>query len=724
MPRFYFAALLIFALFSFGAQGAAASTETRNFQPPTVRGVTLNWCKHNGRECGQPAADLFCSQNGYDRAQSFQHDPRAGVRGVQSVIFGDGMLCDGAQCQAFGSILCVKRIAAPAPQKPQPTPAPEQTDQAEHRPLPLPAPSTAPSASPRPAPRPLVSVVGPGTQPPEDEFVPIIPMRFFAKGARLWWCQSTNCEFATQTFKKVIPGSARSERFKSDLSAIPWAKAGLWQVSSRPFPPFQGTSEDANFNGMMAFGLVGPGKDTFQVNFDQAVADSPFDYLSTIYVRVIPLRSIIGSDFSALPSNAISVLYGADAPEPPDVNIIEFDTSPLGLFDIEITEFQLPEFYDGDRWGCITVVGHDFATPLGLAEQVIADVWPIGLERCPEPYRGDGTRVDSLEDFANWAVDSFDWVGEAYDSLMELASNIIMDYKPFGLQCKALSDLTGESQINSFCETAADAAVAAGATALGLPPTIPSYNELIDKGVDYAVELAVNEIESRTGVPCVGPCEEAMRVGLQHFADELKLHPEAPGCVDPKEAHSHGAEPLCVPPGVITRPAPGAETTLPFVQVKVTRTNVAPRALDYMWDGQCSLSIWNSVRQTFPAQRWWIEGTQPARSLDLPEQKVTGSLYAGVGFPLDINMAAGEELVISTSLSVNSYGFPWMIEEWSKYQTVGPHIGHYKRDWFSLYFGGTMTTQVAAGSSGGISCTGTDGHADQRVDTLPTDWPY
>ena len=110
--------------------------------------------------------------------------------------------------------------------------------------------------------------------------------------------------------------------------------------------------------------------------------------------------------------------------------------------------------------------------------------------------------------------------------------------------------------------------------------------------------------------------------------------------------------------------------------------------------------------------------------LDLPEQDVSGALYTGGGFPLDINMAPGEELVISTSLSVNSYGFPWMIEEWAKYQTVVPHIGRYKRDWFSLYFGGTMTTWVNASSSSGISCTGNEEFADSRSDVLPVDWPY
>ena len=64
-----------------------------------------------------------------------------------------------------------------------------------------------------------------------------------------------------------------------------------------------------------------------------------------------------------------------------------------------------------------------------------------------------------------------------------------------------------------------------------------------------------------------------------------------------------------------------------------------------------------------------------------------------------------------------------MIEERSKYQTVGPHIGRYKRDWFSLYFGGTMTTGASASASSGISCTA-DEIGDSRTDILPVDWPY
>ena len=111
--------------------------------------------------------------------------------------------------------------------------------------------------------------------------------------------------------------------------------------------------------------------------------------------------------------------------------------------------------------------------------------------------------------------------------------------------CWLLKKLTNESSVEDICETGARVAVNAGMVALGLPPSIPSYNELVDKGVDHAVELAIEEFEAKTGVPCFGPCEDALRAGFEAAAEEIKRQPDRTACVDPKEAHKHGREPRC-----------------------------------------------------------------------------------------------------------------------------------------------------------------------------------
>ena len=44
------------------ATGAAAQETTRTFQNPSINGVRLDWCRFYGRQCGEPAAELFCRQ--------------------------------------------------------------------------------------------------------------------------------------------------------------------------------------------------------------------------------------------------------------------------------------------------------------------------------------------------------------------------------------------------------------------------------------------------------------------------------------------------------------------------------------------------------------------------------------------------------------------------------------------------------------------------------------
>jgi len=54
---------------------------------PRIRGYRLDWCKHAGRDCGEPAATLFCREKGYERAVLWAKDPRIGGGGVRQDQF-------------------------------------------------------------------------------------------------------------------------------------------------------------------------------------------------------------------------------------------------------------------------------------------------------------------------------------------------------------------------------------------------------------------------------------------------------------------------------------------------------------------------------------------------------------------------------------------------------------------------------------------------------------
>ena len=112
--------------------------QSREFKFPQVRGVHLNFCKHNGRQCGKPAADLFCREMRYSRAVFFTPDTRMGARGIQTLIFGDGMLCNGPHCQGFASIVCIRDevFKTPVPKKPETPKEPEPTPEKKAEPKP------------------------------------------------------------------------------------------------------------------------------------------------------------------------------------------------------------------------------------------------------------------------------------------------------------------------------------------------------------------------------------------------------------------------------------------------------------------------------------------------------------------------------------------------------------------------------------------------------------
>ena len=93
-----------------------ASAATQTFSSPSVRGVRLDWCAHFGTGCGQPAADLFCRENGFTSAARFSIDANIGRRGVATLVFGDGRLCSGPDCSGFRAITCTKvDVAVPGP---------------------------------------------------------------------------------------------------------------------------------------------------------------------------------------------------------------------------------------------------------------------------------------------------------------------------------------------------------------------------------------------------------------------------------------------------------------------------------------------------------------------------------------------------------------------------------------------------------------------------------
>ena len=112
-----------------------ATAQTQTFNAPSIQNVRLDWCAHFGRDCGQPAADLFCREMQFDRATRFVAEPNIGARGIPTLVFGDGALCQAPNCTGFRSITCQK--TAVATEQAPPRVPPLQTQPTQRQPPPV-----------------------------------------------------------------------------------------------------------------------------------------------------------------------------------------------------------------------------------------------------------------------------------------------------------------------------------------------------------------------------------------------------------------------------------------------------------------------------------------------------------------------------------------------------------------------------------------------------------
>lgn len=108
MMRGFTCAMLAVAAVS----GAPLTAQTRpgdgRYPAPLLGAMPVDWCRTYGVDCGQPAADLFCGSQGFDRASAWYWAPMP-----ETIVLGDLRLCAGAPCYALVDVVCTGGAALP-----------------------------------------------------------------------------------------------------------------------------------------------------------------------------------------------------------------------------------------------------------------------------------------------------------------------------------------------------------------------------------------------------------------------------------------------------------------------------------------------------------------------------------------------------------------------------------------------------------------------------------
>jgi len=408
----------------------------------------------------------------------------------------------------------------------------------------------------------------------------------------------------------------RKLNWTADGSDITYA---IWQVSSKPFPAqysvgappgllISGISEaTASMDGTFSYGsfiidfktdLQNTGNEALPLptatldnnsrrvegfdsfgNSDLAgIFNAPFIFYQfdqTLYIRVMP---IAGGHPATDPSNSVTVKLEPSVPNPP-IHISKYPTYVIEILPETYVNEIKPILQQGIL-GCsvITAVDHDtfidwfmqifgkysnyFNLP-SLAEQnyqFYAD--RIGITVCPSLVTEDEPGI--LEQVGQAFLDMWSALASTIEQIKGELVNLIASLIP---NCDATCKMVLMTGLN-FAIT----------FFTGLPPSLPTFGDMVDMGMEYAVQMAITQ----AGIPYCDPtCVETISDTVQDAATEVaKSGKTQPGCSSQDNTlwttDGGHLKPLCFPPGVSFSPVKGSMYENGMVQVKVTRVDGVP----------------------------------------------------------------------------------------------------------------------------------------------------
>jgi hypothetical protein len=271
--------------------------------------------------------------------------------------------------------------------------------------------------------------------------------------------------------------------------------------------------------------------------------------------------------------------------------------------------------------------------------------------------------------------DGWDWIGEVWSDLKGFVIQTFLKVTQLGSLC----DKVG---IASECEMVVKGALDAGLLALGIPPNIPSFDQLVNEGVDYLAAQAASQIAIPPDVVKAATEIGGPLAGLALAEAEAKLREEAESAIRDnvqkqmeKVQYSYADNVGWLPKGVPVRPDPTSWVQPPMVRVKITRNPAVAES-----PGSCQLQIFNWVKNDFTqpgvtipqaAKEWLKPGT------DSP-------IYNQEYLPLP-PLKPGESVVLPVVLTPNTYSY------WLKAQPKVQMYWTLEELWYAMYHGGTVT---------------------------------
>jgi hypothetical protein len=383
----------------------------------------------------------------------------------------------------------------------------------------------------------------------------------------------------------------------------------------------------------------------------------------TYYVRVIPW------DYSkpvGKVSNEVVLTYKAHQ-EPPPYNFISASTP---IYDLEIIDFSPEQSVVPALFGCVVISKIDeqalrasylksfsgmipFPISESSANETINEmvnffqnVMSSGQPVCPKKAPVDDDTA--LDDLGTALTTVWNEIVQAFNAIKNTIVDIVV---------QALNGLFGPDFCESKCRSNLLTTLNWAITYFtGIPPNLPTTDELIEDGLNYVVSVAVSE----AGIDCNAKCVADIRSDLKSVSDALSETASQPGCFSGANNNTKfGKLPLCLPDGLTVKPIPGGAYIPAIVTLKATSRGPG---IQFLPNDNYALVMTSSVRNdTSVGKKIWFDGTQYVLPYMTPvsdrvyfeftiPEPIEGELFAPVSMPLPDTLDKGSELIIPVTL--------------------------------------------------------------------------
>jgi hypothetical protein len=394
---------------------------------------------------------------------------------------------------------------------------------------------------------------------------------------------------------------------------------------------------------------------------------SDFKYYPTFYVRIVPLT---GNRIAGKPTNEVVVTIVP--PEKPGAFKVYV---PPRIYDVRIKEFQPVRSPDKGVCSHAMILDTDYTMPVGTTTKTIK----AGARLCPAPYKGIGEKA-WFEQLWDALKSGLNFVSQAYNKLKSMVVDAVG-----GLVCAG----------DSTCKSLLSAGLDVGLAAMGLPPSIPNFDQLVNGGFDYLA----GELAAQAGCPDAA-CRDLVKSGLKTSLEQTKN--TNPACAGAAEAHAMGIEPLCLPAGVTAHLDPAGTYRDARVVLEVKRNFVEG-------DGNTKFSLyWSNYGYNAGPVGGVITNIEPNGKTLQIAAPLEGPVFASKNIRIP-PLEKGQTIDIPINLVATDYWVPGHKELMGGWSTVVYKDGwpqYQYDDWWLLYSGASLVMSASIdGCSGAHNYT-------------------